>query len=47
MHPKILATEAANIFGVTVQAIHKQLKAKKLPLKAILYITTRQRQLMN
>lgn len=30
MHPKILAIEVADIFGVTVQAIHKQLKAKKL-----------------
>lgn len=30
MHPKILAIEAADIFGVTVQAIHKQLKAKKM-----------------
>lgn len=30
MHPKMLATEAADILGVTVQAIHKQLKTKKL-----------------
>jgi len=30
MHPKILASEVADIFGVTVQAIHKQLKTKKL-----------------
>jgi chromosome partitioning protein len=31
MHPKMLASEAADILGVTVQAIHKQLKTKKLP----------------
>lgn len=31
MHPKMLVTEAAAILGVTVQAIHKQLKTKKLP----------------
>lgn len=31
MHPKMLVTEAADILGVTVQAIHKQLKTKKLP----------------
>ena len=31
MHPKILVTEAAKILGVTVQAIHQQLKKKKLP----------------
>ena len=30
MHPKMLATEAADILGITVQAIHKQLKTKKL-----------------
>ena len=30
MTPKILTSEAADIFGVTVQAIHKQLKTKKL-----------------
>jgi chromosome partitioning protein len=30
MFPKMLASEAASIFGVTVQAIHKQLKTKKL-----------------
>lgn len=30
MRPKILATEAADILGVTVQAVHKQLKTKKL-----------------
>ena len=31
MHPKMLVTEAADILGVSVQAIHKQLKTKKLP----------------
>ena len=31
MQPKILASEAADILGVTVQAIYKQLKNKKLP----------------
>lgn len=31
MHPKILVTEAAEILGITVQAVHKQLKTKKLP----------------
>ncbi len=31
MHPKMLATEAADILGVTIQAIHKQLKTKRLP----------------
>jgi chromosome partitioning protein len=31
MHPKMLASEAADILGVTVQAIHKQLKTKKFP----------------
>src|SRR6185295_295682 len=30
MHPKMLASEAAEILGVTVQAIHKQFKTKKL-----------------
>lgn len=30
MHPKMLAIEAADILGVSVQAIHKQLKSKKL-----------------
>ena len=30
MHPKILATEAADILGVSLQGIHKQLKARKL-----------------
>lgn len=30
MHPKMLVTEAADILGVSVQAIHKQLKTKKL-----------------
>lgn len=30
MQPKILASEAADILGVTVQAVHKQLKTKKL-----------------
>lgn len=31
MKPKMLAAEAANILGITVQAVHKQLKTKKLP----------------
>lgn len=31
MHPKMLASEAAEILGVTVQAVHKQLKTKQLP----------------
>jgi chromosome partitioning protein len=31
MQPKILASEAADILGITVQAIYKQLKSKKLP----------------
>ncbi len=30
MQPKMLATEAADILGVTVQAVHKQLKTKQL-----------------
>lgn len=30
MQPKMLATEAADILAVTVQAVHKQLKTKKL-----------------
>jgi len=31
MNPKILAIEAAEILGITVQAVHKQLKTKNLP----------------
>lgn len=31
MNPKMLVTEAADILGLTVQAIHKQLKTKNLP----------------
>jgi chromosome partitioning protein len=31
MQPKVLASEAADILGITVQAIYKQLKNKKLP----------------
>lgn len=31
MKPKILASELADILGVTVQAIHKQIKQKKIP----------------
>ena len=31
MTPKMLASEAAEILGVTIQAIHKQLKSKNLP----------------
>ena len=30
MHPKMLSTEAANYLGISLQAIHKQLKTNKL-----------------